>query len=83
MVIIMHKQIGAFDAKAKLSALLKAVERGQHYTITVRGRPVADLVPTTQMLPDVNQAIDNMLKIKKVKGVSKENLREWISEGRQ
>lgn len=79
----MHKQIGAFDAKAKLSALLKAVENGQHYTITVRGRPVADLVPTTQAHPNVDQAIDNMLNIQKVKGISKEALREWISEGRK
>lgn len=79
----MHKQIGAFDAKAKLSALLKAVENGQHYTITVRGRPVADLVPTAQALPNADQAIDDMLDIKKIKGVSKESLREWISKGRE
>lgn len=79
----MHKQIGAFDAKAKLSALLKTVEKGQRYTITVRGRPVADLVPTVQTSPNVNQAIDNMLNIKKIKGISKETLRGWISEGRR
>jgi len=36
--------IGAFEAKAQLSRLLRAVEAGEQFTITVRGRPVADLV---------------------------------------
>lgn len=83
MVIFMHKQIGAFDAKAKLSALLKKVEKGQSYTITIRGRPVADLVPTEHTFPDIKQAIENMRNIKKVQGISNETLREWISEGRK
>lgn len=79
----MHKQIGAFDAKAKLSALLKKVEKGQSYTITIRGRPVADLVPTNTAFPDVEQAIENMRNINKIHGVSNETIREWISEGRK
>jgi len=37
--------IGAFEAKAQLSRLLRAVENGEQFTITVRGKPVADLVP--------------------------------------
>lgn len=41
----MESSIGAFEAKAQLSRLLRAVEQGEHFTITVRGRPVADLVP--------------------------------------
>jgi prevent-host-death family protein len=38
-------EIGAFDAKNKLSALLDKVERGEEVVITRRGRPVAKLVP--------------------------------------
>ena len=38
-------EIGAFDAKNKLSALLDKVERGEEIVITRRGRPVAKLVP--------------------------------------
>ena len=41
----MVASIGAFEAKAQLSRLLRAVERGERFTITVRGKPVADLVP--------------------------------------
>jgi prevent-host-death family protein len=39
------REIGAFDAKNKLSALLDQVERGEEIVITKRGRPVARLVP--------------------------------------
>ena len=42
----MYATIGAFEAKATLSALLQAIKKGQRFTITVRGEPVADLVPT-------------------------------------
>jgi len=41
----MDTSIGAFEAKAQLSRLLRAVEEGERFTITVRGKPVADLVP--------------------------------------
>ncbi|MFN7871064.1 MAG: type II toxin-antitoxin system Phd/YefM family antitoxin, partial [Cyanobacteriota bacterium] len=41
----MDASIGAFEAKAQLSRLLRAVEQGERFTITVRGKPVADLVP--------------------------------------
>lgn len=39
------KEIGAFEAKTKLSELLDKVDRGQVYVITKRGRPVAELRP--------------------------------------
>jgi len=42
----MFREIGAFDAKEKLSELLRELSQGQRYTITVRGKPVADLIPT-------------------------------------
>ena len=38
-------EVGAFEAKNKLSALLDQVEQGVEITITRRGRPVAKLVP--------------------------------------
>lgn len=37
--------VGAYDAKAKLSALLDRVERGEEIIITRHGRPIARLVP--------------------------------------
>jgi prevent-host-death family protein len=39
------KEVGAFEAKNKLSALLDLVERGEEVVITRHGREVARLVP--------------------------------------
>ena len=39
------REIGAFEAKTHLSALLDAVAAGESVIITKRGRPVARLVP--------------------------------------
>jgi prevent-host-death family protein len=38
------REVGAFEAKNRLGALLDAVERGEEVTITRRGKPVARLV---------------------------------------
>ena len=38
-------EIGAFEAKNKLSELLDRAEHGEEVVITRRGRPVARLVP--------------------------------------
>ncbi|MCY3928123.1 MAG: type II toxin-antitoxin system prevent-host-death family antitoxin [Acidobacteriota bacterium] len=37
--------IGAFEAKTHLSRLLDEAEKGEVFTITKRGRPVARLMP--------------------------------------
>jgi prevent-host-death family protein len=39
-------EIGAFEAKNKLSALLDRVEKGEEIVITRHGRPVAKLIST-------------------------------------
>jgi prevent-host-death family protein len=40
-------EVGAFEAKNKLSALLDRVEQGEEIIITRHGRAVARLVPTS------------------------------------
>jgi prevent-host-death family protein len=39
------KEIGAFEAKTRLSELLDRVDKGEVYVITKRGRPIAELRP--------------------------------------
>jgi len=39
------EEIGAFEAKTRLSELLEHVQRGRVYRITKRGKPVAELRP--------------------------------------
>ncbi len=41
-------EVGAFEAKNKLSALLDRVEQGEEIIITRHGRPVARLIPSTE-----------------------------------
>lgn len=80
----MYTEIGSFDAKARLSALLREVERGQRYTITLRGRPIADLIPTESIVhPNVHAAVEAMRNIHKVPGISGETILDWIVEGRR
>ena len=44
----MMDEIGASEAKNRLSALLDKVECGEEIIITRRGKPVAKLVPVSQ-----------------------------------
>jgi len=37
--------VGAFEAKTHLSSLLERVAKGERFTITRHGKPVAQLVP--------------------------------------
>jgi prevent-host-death family protein len=41
------REVGAFEAKNNLAALLDQVEHGDEVLITRRGKPVARLVPVT------------------------------------
>lgn len=41
------EDIGAFEAKTRLSELLEKVGRGHTYRITKRGKPVAELRPVS------------------------------------
>jgi prevent-host-death family protein len=49
------QEIGAFEAKDKLAALLDRVEAGEEIVITQHGKAVAPLVPTVGM-PDQSAA---------------------------
>ena len=76
-------EIGSFEARTKLPELLRRVQERAHYTITLRGKPVAELVPVGRgSATAVAQAVERMQSFKRVKGVSGQDLAEWIAEGR-
>ena len=80
----MFTEIGSFDAKTKLSQLLLGIKRGQRYTITLRGEPVADLVPSESSTRRNSQTVIEALRdFRRVKNVSHEQVSAWIAEGRQ
>jgi prevent-host-death family protein len=80
-----YTEIGAFDAKTRLSEILRKVEQGERFTITVRGRAVADLIPAA---PDrsqarVDAAVEALLHFPRIEGIPGDTVLEWIREGRK
>lgn len=58
-------EIGSYLAKTQLSKLLSRVKKGERFTITVHGHPVAELVPITP--PAADRARAALLKIDAVR----------------
>ena len=80
----MQSSIGAFEAKAQLSRLLRAVEQGEHFTITVRGKPVADLVPhRAASSQGLAAAIEALQAFPRIRGVGDADVASFIEEGRR
>ena len=77
----MFIEIGSYEAKTKLPELLREVQAGQCFTITLRGKPVASLVPCTSAA-DYQAAVNEMKSFPRIEGVSAEQVSKWITEGR-
>ncbi len=79
----MPAEVGSYIAKTKLPEILRRVEEGESFTITNRGKPVAELIPSRSSdRLKTKSAIDNLLQLKKYK-VSDSALNELKSEGRK
>lgn len=77
------KQIGSYDAKTNLPEILRRVEAGETFTITNRGKPIADLVPSrASALLKAQTAIDNILQAKK-HSISDKTLSDLKQSGRK
>ena len=75
--------IGAYDAKTKLAEILRRVEAGESFTITNRGKPVADVVPSKHTVRlKVQETIDKILSSKKYT-VTDDELAEYKAAGRR
>ncbi len=80
----MDKEIGSYDAKTKLPEILRRVEEGESFTITNRGKPVADLIPSRAGLRRrAAAAIDNLLNNSREHPVSDRDLAEMKESGRK
>ena len=79
----MFEEIGSYDAKTKLPEILRRVESGEAFTITNRGKPIADLIPSrVGDQKKTEAAINNILKSSKHK-VSDELLEDLKKSGRK
>ena len=79
-----YTEIGAFDAKTRLSEILRKVEQGERFTITKRGRAVADVVPSQQRDQQrVKEAAEALRNFPRITGVSGDEVLQWIRKGRK
>ena len=79
----MLREIGSYEAKTKLPEILRLVAAGESFTITNRGKPVADIVPSrTGSRSKAQAAITNILKARKAV-VSDATLSELKEAGRK
>lgn len=81
----MKTEIGAYDAKRRLPELLHEVKRGKRFTITDRGKAIADLVPSEVARPaDAGAAIDRFLEFMRENPIASHgtSVKALIEEGR-
>ncbi len=79
----MKIEISSYEAKSKLPELLRQVQSGKSFTITNRGKAIADLVPSIGIAYKDKVAAVEKLKAfmlaDPVRGVS---IKDLIEEGR-
>ena len=76
--------VGSFDAKTHLPALLKRVAKGETVQITRRGIPVAKLVPVEgEGFRNPREAGRRIRELRRGLSLGKLTIRELIREGRR
>ena len=80
----MNIEVGSYEAKTKLPELLRGVQVGKRYTITLRGEAVAELVPADgNKHADARAAVEEMLAFMQTrKPINGVDLKALIGEGR-
>lgn len=80
----MKIEIGAYEAKTRLAELLQQVKAGKQFTITNRGKAVADLIPSqSKRQKNKAEAIKRFTIFMAQHPIKKRlNIRELRNEGR-
>ena len=82
----MAQLIGAFEAKTHFSQILKKTESGEDFVVTIRGKPVAKIIPFRQE-PEMTrkEAFESLFEMRKLyRGKPGSfNIREAIEDGRK
>ncbi|MEK7794016.1 MAG: type II toxin-antitoxin system Phd/YefM family antitoxin [Candidatus Hydrogenedentota bacterium] len=81
-------QIGMFDAKTHFSELVERVAREKRpITVTRRGKPVVDIVPTGEQSTDRmtwKEAMTELAKLRtEITPMGREEIVDLVSEGRR
>ena len=78
-------EIGAYEAKTRLPELLREVQAGKRFTITNRGKAVAELgPPSAPRRTDAKAAIEAFQAFRKANAVRQNvKIKELMEEGRK
>ena len=78
------REVGAFEAKNRVGALLDQVERGEEIVITRRGKPVAKPVPAGPDFdrPKARRAVAGLLEASRGVTLGGLKIKDLISQGR-
>jgi len=77
------KEIGSYEAKTNLPALLREVADGVRIVITRSGKPVADLVPHSGQAIEPETVIEQLREMRQGVTLGNNDLKELIREGRR
>jgi len=79
----MKQNISVSQAKNQFPRLLREVQAGKRYTITLRGKAVADLIPTKDTRHhDAAEAVEQMERFMSEAAVVSSDIRKLIEQGR-
>jgi len=78
------REVGAFEAKNTLGALLDLVEKGEEVTITRRGKRIARLVPDnrSENRDTALKAVEAIMEMRKGVTLGGLKIKDLINEGR-
>ncbi len=77
------REYGIYEAKTKLPDLIKQVQQGERITITNRGLPVADLVPSASGAEQQTRAAIKAIKATRVGMIDQASFAEMRQQGRK
>lgn len=77
-------RVGVYEAKTHLPRLLERVERGETFTITRHGQPIAVLGPFRERTgPSVVDALTALRAFRRGRTLGGTTIRELIEDGRR
>ena len=77
------REYGVYEAKTKLPDLIKQVQQGERVTITNRGQPVADLVPSASRAAQQTAEAIAAIKAMRSGSIDQEQFSQMRKRGRR
>ena len=77
------REYGVYEAKTKLPDLIKQVQQGERVTITNRGEPVADLVPSASRAAQQTKEAIAAIKAMRSGNIDQAQFAEMRARGRR